>query len=77
MGALPETLRDGEEALLVPPESPVALAEALARALGDAELRRRLADGGRRVAREHSWPAIAERTEAALGRLLADQRDSS
>ena len=71
VGALPETLRDGEDALLVPPESPAALAEALARALGDADLRRRLAEGGRRLARRHSWPAIAERTEAALARLLA------
>lgn len=69
VGALPEVLQDGDSALLVPPESPAALAEALIRVLGDAELRERLAAGGRRVAEEHSWPAVAERTESAFDRL--------
>jgi glycosyltransferase involved in cell wall biosynthesis len=72
VGALPEMLRDGESALLVPPESPSALSEALIRALGDAELRERLREGGRRVAHQHSWPSIAERTEAAFVRLVED-----
>ena len=70
VGGLPEMLRDGESALLVPPQSPAALAEALVRLLGDPELRARLARGGRLVAAEHSWPAIAERTEAAFAGLL-------
>ena len=69
VGALPEMLRDGDSALLVPPESPPALAEAVRRALGDADLRRHLAAGGRRVALEHSWPAIAERTEAVFAEI--------
>ncbi len=69
VGALPEMLRDGDSALLVAPESPTALGEALARALGDPELRNRLARSGRRVAAEHSWTSIAERTEAAFARL--------
>ena len=77
VGSLPETLRDGDSALLVPAEDPDALSEALVRGLGDAELRDRLAEGGRSIARRHSWPAIAERTEAALDRLLDDQRPSS
>ena len=67
VGALPEVLRDGESGLLVPPESPGALAEALVRLFGDADLRRRLAAGGRAVAARHAWPAIAERTESGLG----------
>ncbi len=69
VGALPEMLQHDESALLVPPETPGALAEALSRALADPELRRRLARAGAEVARRHSWPAIAERTEAACGRL--------
>ncbi len=70
VGGLPELLQDGASALLVPPESPVALAAALARLLGDADLRGRLARGGLRIAEEHSWPAVAERTEAAFARLV-------
>lgn len=66
VGALPEVLRDGTSALLVPPESPADLALGLIQALGDANLRGRLADGGRQVAEEHSWPAIAARTESAF-----------
>jgi glycosyltransferase involved in cell wall biosynthesis len=69
VGGLPEMLRDDESALLVPPRSAVDLAEALIRLLGDPDLRNRLARGGRRVADRHSWPSIAERTEAVLVRL--------
>ena len=71
VGALPEMLRDGESALLVAPESPDELARALIRTLGDAGLRECLARGGRRIAEEHSWPSIAEKTESAFQGLVA------
>jgi len=71
VGAWPEMLSDGENALLVPPGSPTELASALARVLGDSELRSRLAVGGRRVAASHSWPAVAKQTEQAFGFLRA------
>jgi glycosyltransferase involved in cell wall biosynthesis len=77
VGALPEVLHDGESGLLVPPESPGALAEALVRLLGDGDLRRRLAAGGRAVAARHAWPAIAERTESALAGLVERARRST
>lgn len=79
VGGLPELLRDGESALLVPSESSAALAQALSRLLGDAELRQRLSDGGRRVAHEHSWASIAETTESAFESLITtgDYRDNS
>lgn len=70
VGALPETLRDGESALLIPPESPAALSAAVVRLLGDRHLRDRLAAGGRRVVDEHSWSSIAARTEAIFARLV-------
>jgi glycosyltransferase involved in cell wall biosynthesis len=70
VGAWPEMLADGDSALLVPPESPAELTAAVARAFGDPELRSRLADGGRRIAAAHSWPAVAESTEAAFRSLL-------
>jgi glycosyltransferase involved in cell wall biosynthesis len=79
VGGLPEVLADGESALLVDPESPVALTEGLGRLLGDTGLRRRLARGGHRVADAHSWPSIAARTELVLARAAdrRPQRDSS
>jgi len=74
VGALPEMLSDGDSALLVPPESPDDLAQALIRGLGDTDLRERLARGGKRVAQDHSWPSIAEQTERAF-RERSGQRD--
>ncbi len=71
IGPWKELLDDGVNALLVPPEDPEALAETLARVLGDAELREALAAGGRALAAEHSWAAIAERTEAIFEKLSA------
>jgi glycosyltransferase involved in cell wall biosynthesis len=50
--AVTEVLRDGVDALLVPPDSPAALAEALIRVLEEAGLARRLVDAG--AARVHS-----------------------
>ncbi len=70
VGALPEVLRDGESALLVPPGSPDALAGAVSLALGDPALREHLAEGGRGVAAAHGWPSIAERTATTFARLV-------
>ena len=64
VGALPEVLRDGESALLVPPEDSSSLARAIERLLGDATLRAELTAGGRDVAEAHSWSSIAERCES-------------
>jgi glycosyltransferase involved in cell wall biosynthesis len=70
VGALPEVLTDGDSALLVPPESPAALAEALIRVLGDRKLKECLVGGGRSVADRHSWPSIAESTEATFSEMI-------
>lgn len=63
VGAWPEMLTNNENALLVPPEDVGELAGAVSRALGDARLRARLSEGGRRLAAEHSWDRIAIKTE--------------
>lgn len=64
--------RDGREAVLVPPEDPEALRDALRRVLDDAELRGRLVDAGRARADELSLDRLAqsfeERYETAIAR---------
>ena len=54
---------ESDHALLVPPNDPAALAEALTRVLGDQSLRRKLVEGGRRRAEEFSMAKLAERYE--------------
>ena len=66
---MPE-LRHGENILLVPPDAPVALAEAIARLAADAELRRRLGEGAARLAQDFTWKKIAEKTEALYEEIL-------
>jgi glycosyltransferase involved in cell wall biosynthesis len=63
-------LRHGENILLVPPDAPVALAEAIARLSADVELRRRLGEGAARLAQSFTWEKIAEKTEALYEKLL-------
>jgi glycogen(starch) synthase len=57
-GGVPELVRDGENALLVRPESAAELAAAIARLASDERLRERLALGGRKTAAELSWSRI-------------------
>jgi glycosyltransferase involved in cell wall biosynthesis len=52
VGSVSEAVRDGETGLLVPPEDPTALAEAIRRVLADGELRQRLGEQGRRLVLE-------------------------
>ena len=68
-GAIPDLVGD-DAGLLAPPGDTAALTEALARVLGDAGLRARLAEGARR-ARERlpSWEQAAGKMADALGPL--------
>jgi glycosyltransferase involved in cell wall biosynthesis len=74
-GALPEVVgADGETGLLVPPGDPDALAHALLRALGDANLRARIGAAGRARALERfTWRATAIGTVENY-RALLDER---
>jgi glycosyltransferase involved in cell wall biosynthesis len=66
-GAFPEVIRDGETGLLVEPDDPVALADALRRLITDPDLRLRLGDAARaRVAACFTVEQMADRFVAAL-----------
>lgn len=74
VGAIPEVVEDGRTGLLVPPEDPAALAEAIERLLSDVELALRLAGAARVEAHERfAWRAIAATTLATYRRLLASR----
>jgi glycosyltransferase involved in cell wall biosynthesis len=66
VGGVPEVVHDGENGLLVPPGDPEALREALARVLGDPELRGRLAAGARASLEAHDPERVYGRLEAIL-----------
>lgn len=62
VGQIAEVLQDGQTALLVPPDDPESLAQAIARLIDDACLRQRLAVAARAAAEErHTWRQNAER----------------
>jgi glycosyltransferase involved in cell wall biosynthesis len=69
VGGIPETLRDGDNGLLVPPCDEQALARALARLLGDDALRDRLAGRARATIEQHYS------TEVVCGQLSAIYRE--
>jgi glycosyltransferase involved in cell wall biosynthesis len=64
--AIREILRDNENARLVPPDDPRALADALRAVTQDPALAVRLASGAFDTATEYSWDRRAERLEAVL-----------
>jgi|GEM_PF-255120 len=67
VGGVAEELRDGLDALLVPPHDPVALASALEQVLTDSELRRALAAASRARAVEYDARRATEVIERAYG----------
>ncbi|MEX0947482.1 MAG: glycosyltransferase family 4 protein [Acidimicrobiia bacterium] len=73
-GAVPEVIgNDGETGLLVPPGDPDALATAIRRALGDAELRARIGRAGQaRALAQFTWRQTALGTVEQYRALLDD-----
>jgi len=72
VGGVPECVGAGETGWLVPPGDATALAEAIAHALRDPDLRRRFGAAGQRRVREHfTADTQVPRIEAALARTIS------
>jgi starch synthase len=72
VGGIPEVVDDGVTGLLVPPDDPAALADALNALLRDPDRARGYGDAGRaRAVGEFSWSAIASETVALYSELTA------
>jgi glycosyltransferase involved in cell wall biosynthesis len=66
-----EVVRDGEHALLVPPEEPAAIAAAVNRLAADPALRERLGRAAAALAASYSWERRAEGIAAFMAAELA------
>ncbi len=69
-GGVVEAVADGVSGLLVDGNDPDAIAAAVERILGDPALAAQLADGGLRLAREHSTAAVAHQFLRTCERVL-------
>ncbi len=75
VGAVPQTLRDGQDALLIPPGRPDAIAAAITTLWTDEELRRRLVEAGRaRVLAEFAAHDATSRFLSVLGTVVDGNR---
>jgi starch synthase len=71
VGGIKDAVVDGETGILVAPERPDEIAEAVNRILADKDLARRMGKNGRkRVEAAFSWKRIAEKTYALYENLL-------
>ncbi len=70
-GGAAEAVLENETGLLVPPDDPPALTEALSRLLNDSEMRQRLGRAGRRwVEREMNWDRVGRQFLSIIDRAL-------
>jgi glycosyltransferase involved in cell wall biosynthesis len=75
VGAIPDHVDHGRTGLVVPPDDPAALADALLRVLGDATLARRLGQGAYERYLERFTPEVTtRRIEAVFERMIEADR---
>jgi glycosyltransferase involved in cell wall biosynthesis len=74
VGGIPTSITDGVDGLLVPPEDPAALAEAILRLAGDEQLRRQLIAAGYATARRSTVEAFAAGLAEEVAQLATSHR---
>jgi glycosyltransferase involved in cell wall biosynthesis len=70
VGGIPDLLSAGETALFVPDDDDEAMAQAIERLVGDAELAARLSQNGRQLAEQFSWRQVRLHWEAVFAELM-------
>jgi L-malate glycosyltransferase len=78
VGGTAEMIEDGVEGLLVPPQDPHGLADAILRLLRDPQLARRLARAGQEKARcQYSFNRLVRELQQIYGRLAPESQEES
>jgi len=75
VGGIPYLLEDGVDALLVPPEDPEAMANAVKRILTDPQLAASLSTNARKKAETFSWEKVLPMWEALFYEILGETGD--
>jgi len=75
VGGIPYLLQDGVDALLVPPEDPEAMANAVKRILTDPQLAASLSANARKKAEAFSWEKVLPTWEGLFHEILGESED--
>jgi glycosyltransferase involved in cell wall biosynthesis len=77
VGGIPEVINHGSNGLLVPPEDPKSLAQALMAVLEDPQMARRIGQRAReRIVETYSIEAMAQRTLGLYSRVLDESKST-
>jgi glycosyltransferase involved in cell wall biosynthesis len=74
VGGIPYMVEDGQDALLVPPDKPEAMAAAVRRILTEPRLAETLSRNARRKAEDHDWSVIVPQWERLLATVAQKHR---
>ena len=75
VGGIPEVVRHGETGILVPPENPDKLAEAIIKLARDADLRNKMGQSGREfVTERYLWERSLDLMASLYDRIIDDRQ---
>jgi glycosyltransferase involved in cell wall biosynthesis len=75
VGGIPYLLKDGEDALLVSPENPEAMAKAVTRILSEPDLAEHLSRNARNVAENYDWPNFLKSWEYLFSHIACGHEE--